>query len=212
MTEHSRDEAYRLKDSDAHRKYYDSWSSSYDTDFAVRSGYIYPEELAQRFFACADPEDDPILDIGCGTGLVGLAFAGRGKTVDGIDISTGMLAEAGRTGAYRDLIEADLTDPSTIPARRYGGLVSCGTFTIGHLGPLAFESAFQLARPGALCAIGINQKHFENQQFGASIEALVDKGRIYSLRIHVVPVYKDVEEPGAPINLSNVVMFRTAAE
>ncbi len=212
MTKHSRDEAYRLKDSDAHRKYYDAWSSSYDTDFAVRSGYVYPEELAQRFFACADPEDGPILDIGCGTGLVGLAFAGRGKAVDGMDISTGMLAEAGRTGAYRDLIEVDLTDPSTIPPRRYGGLVSCGTFTIGHLGPVAFESTLQLARPGALCAIGINQLHYENEHFGASIESLVDKGQISAFSIHVVPVYRDVEEPDAPINLSNVVMFRIAAE
>lgn len=212
MTKHSRDEAYRLKDSDAHRKYYDSWSSSYDRDFAVRSGYIYPEELAQRFFARADPEDNPILDIGCGTGLVGLAFAGRGKTVDGMDISTGMLAEARRSCAYRDLIEVDLTDPSTIPARRYGGLVSCGTFTIGHLGPVAFESALQLARPGALCAIGINQLHYENERFGSSIESLVDKGRIFAFSIHVVPVYKDVEEPDAPINRSNVAMFRTAFE
>ena len=175
-------------------------------------GYIFPEELAQRFIAYADPEDDPVLDIGCGTGLVGLAFAGRGRTVDGMDISTGMLAEAGRTGVYRDLIEADLTNPSTIPARRYGGLVSCGTFTIGHLGPAAFESALQLARPGALCAIGINQLHYENEQFAASIESLVDKGRMYAFRIHVVPIYKEVDEPDAPINLSNVVMFRTAAE
>ena len=212
MAKHSRDEAYQLKDSDAHRKYYDAWSSSYDTDFAVRSGYIFPEELARLFLACADPEDDPILDIGCGTGLVGLAFAGSDRTVDGMDISTGMLAEAGRTGAYRNLIEVDLTKPSAIPATRYGGLVSCGAFTIGHLGPEAFESALHLGLPGALCAIGVNQLHYEKEQFGASIEALVDKGRISSFRIHVLPIYGIVENPDEPINLANVVVFRNSLD
>ena len=212
MAKHSRDEAYQLKDSNAHREYYDSWASSYDTDFAARSGYIFPEELVQRFLACAVTDDDPILDIGCGTGLVGLAFADSGKTVDGMDISTGMLAEAGRTGAYRNLFEVDLTNPSTIPAARYGGLVSCGAFTIGHLGPGALQSVLQLARPGALCAIGINQQHYEDEQFGASVETLVDTGRISAVRIHVVQIYEEVESPDSPINLSNVIVFRTATD
>jgi SAM-dependent methyltransferase len=55
-----------------------------------------------------------ILDVGCGTARHALELANRGYRVTGIDISTGMLAEASRAareqGVEVELIEADATD------------------------------------------------------------------------------------------------------
>ena len=130
-----RDDAYRLKDSAAHRRHYDEWAGAYDEEFARATGYVYPNRVAERFLELAGPADDPVADIGCGTGLAGVALKGSGLTVDGLDISEGMLAEARKTDAYRQLFAADLTNPATFPGERYGGLISCGTFTLGHLGP-----------------------------------------------------------------------------
>ena len=49
-----------------------------------------------------------ILDLGCGTGLVGRAFAGRFDRIEGVDLSPKMLAKAKKTHLYDALHEADL--------------------------------------------------------------------------------------------------------
>lgn len=62
----------------------------------------------------------PVVDLGCGTGVAGPALAARfaGRTVLGLDASPAMLAEAGATGAYARLVEADIADwqPQDPPA------------------------------------------------------------------------------------------------
>jgi len=56
--------------------------------------------------------DGEILDAGCGTGLVGVALAERGaRSIDGVDLSPGMIAKAKETGVYRRLAPADLSRP-----------------------------------------------------------------------------------------------------
>ncbi len=212
MTKHSRDGAYQLTDSDSHRAYYDSWSPSYNSDFADPSGYILPQQLVPKFLERAGPEDSPVLDIGCGTGLVGIAFAESGITIDGMDISNGMLSEAKRTGAYRDLFQADLTDTSSLPKSRYGGLVSCGTFTIGHLGPDYLETTLQMARPGALCAIAVNQLHFDTEGFSSMLDSLVESKVVTPPEFPIVPIYETTEIRTEPIDLAIVVVLRVSCD
>ena len=51
-----------------------------------------------------------VVDLGCGAGAVGPSLGARfGAAVLGVDASPAMLAEAGKTGAYAALIEADVT-------------------------------------------------------------------------------------------------------
>ena len=84
-----------LEDGDSSRDIYDDWSGNYDNHLLDDFGYISPEIAAQ---ALSDEIDAPrvaIIDYGCGTGLVGQALNQQGfTTVDGIDISQGMLDEA----------------------------------------------------------------------------------------------------------------------
>jgi len=49
-----------------------------------------------------------VLDLGCGTGLCGSLIQPQAEVVDGLDVSSAMLAEAARLGIYRQLIHADL--------------------------------------------------------------------------------------------------------
>jgi SAM-dependent methyltransferase len=78
----------------------------------------------------------PVLDVGCGTGMVGTCLRQAGvDLVDGADISLPMLAEAGNKKTvdgdpvYRNLIPADLTRSIDIPDNQYAALVSAGTIT-----------------------------------------------------------------------------------
>jgi hypothetical protein len=108
---HRREDAYRLQTPADHQSYYDAWAATYDADFALASGYRPPRAVAQAFLELAGPQDTPIADIGCGTGLLGISLGL--PDVDGFDISSGMLAAAARTAAYRHLISQP-----TSPTRR----------------------------------------------------------------------------------------------
>src|SRR4029079_5642823 len=85
---------------------YDAWARSYDDDLTSWS-YRAPAVVAETVLT-RDPAAGSVLDVGCGTGLVGRAlragrFAGR---LHGLDISQESLAIAGRGGAYDSLGQA----------------------------------------------------------------------------------------------------------
>lgn len=205
---HSKETAFNLEDGLEHKQYYDDWASSYDTEFAEAEGYVYPAAVASRFFELAANGDAPVADIGCGTGLVGLEFSGSAFEIDGFDISPGMLKEAERKGAFRRLTEFDLLDGKGLPAAAYGGLVSCGTFTLGHLGPDGLENSLVLARPGALCIIGINALHFEQDGFYEMFRRLRLERRTTAPDFEMAQIYSSAHDASELVNWAKLAIFR----
>src|SRR5690554_4905877 len=117
------------------REIYGGWAGSYEKTMKDDLGYVGPRIVAQALAERA-PTDSPILDAGCGTGLVGAELKRHGfDTIDGIDISEDMLAVAAEKSLYRTLATADLTGTVDLPDDSYGGVVSAGVFTNGHVGP-----------------------------------------------------------------------------
>ena len=181
------DSAYELETPDDSRRLYRAWAESYDRTFAEEMRYIAPARLAALFLERAGADDSPVLDIGCGTGLVGEALDGR--PLDGVDISPEMLAAARGKGCYRLLLEADLTRPLAFETAVYGGLISAGTFTHGHVGPEPLDELVRIARPGALFVLGINAAHYEAAGFAAAFDRLAGAGAITVLEIAETPIY-----------------------
>lgn len=111
-----------------------------------------------------------------GTGAENL---GAGELeVDAIDISQEMLDVAGAKGLYRQRFCADLTAPLDIPDASYAGLISAGTFTHGHVGPVCLPELMRIARPGALFVLSINAGVFDQAGFGSAFAGLVADGLI----------------------------------
>ena len=54
------------------------------------------------------PVEGTLVDLGCGTGLAGLAYQAAGTRLIGVDISEKMLAQARKKGIYKELIKADI--------------------------------------------------------------------------------------------------------
>jgi|EP01046_Picozoa_sp_COSAG06_P040960 SAM-dependent methyltransferase len=188
--DHDREGAYSLDTPAAHVEYYDKWASTYDSDFAEQEGYSYPENLSAHYLSIAEPGDTPVADIGAGTGLAGIGFKDSETEVDALDISPGMLKQAAAKGVYRSTVVADLTDAKALPNKAlYGGLISSGTFTFGHLGPDELETSLLLARPNALCVIGVNALHYEKEGFSKKMAALEAAGCISKPEIVTVPIY-----------------------
>lgn len=183
----SLDEAYAIKSPDDAERFYADQAEDYDSGFAAERGYVYPQHVAEAFRSAATDANWPVLDIGAGTGLVAEHIDGE---VDGIDISAEMLACAGRKGLYRNRIRADLTRPLDLADASYGGFVSAGTFTHGHVGSEVLPELMRIARPGALFAIGINPKAFDEAGFGSAFAELVADGWITPLEFHRVRIYE----------------------
>lgn len=203
----SLESAYALETSDDSRRLYRDWALDYDSSFAESLGYALPRRVAEVYRDVAGPDDGPILDIGAGTGLLGAALAGTGHAIDGVDISSEMLGRAADKRAYRALIEADLTAPLDLPDAAYGGLVSSGTFTHGHVGPEALPELFRVARPGALFVLAINVQVYDGRGFGSAFARAVAEEQIGPLDFREVRIYeRDDHEHGQDTGL--ITLFR----
>ena len=202
-TELALDKAYATDGPEANRELYAEWADTYDSEFVVDSKYVYPHQVAEVFCDGFAQIDEPVLDVGCGTGIVGTELARLGVSViDGIDLSPEMLAEAeAKTHddrpLYRQLIEADLTDSTELDDHAYAGIVSAGAFTHGIFGPETILELLRVARPEARFALGINSAHFDQVGFRDWLELRQSEGLIAGLGFDLRPIYEEADEADA---------------
>ena len=71
------DAVYALKTAEDNRRHYDGWAETYDSQFVEEMDYRLPERVAEAFAALGP--DGPVLDVGAGTGLVGVRLAEVGR-------------------------------------------------------------------------------------------------------------------------------------
>jgi trans-aconitate methyltransferase len=192
--------------------YYRDWASNYDTGFATEMQYLLPAHVAAAFMGAQG--QGPVLDVGAGTGLLAEALRqmGFGDTIDAVDFSAPMLERAAEKRIYAGLFQADITQPLTLP-RRYGGIVSSGTFTAGHVGPEALPNLLSVARPQAQVALSINRRVWASAGFDTALDRLGDQKRITDLQLIEVEVYGtaaariDAEHAG---DRAMIALFRAA--
>jgi predicted TPR repeat methyltransferase len=97
------------------------------------------------------PTSLAVLDLGCGTGLSGEIFRTLAHRLDGIDLSSRMIAEAARKKIYDSLRTGDLLDPPDPTAARYDLVLAADVFNyLGDLTPAFAAAAARLAPRGML--------------------------------------------------------------
>ncbi len=166
--------AYALQTPEDSKRLYADWAATYDSSFADAHGYVSPQAVADAFAAKNCP--GPVLDIGAGTGLVGVALAHRNiGPIDGTDIAPEMLAEAALKDVYDRLFEGNVLDRLDVDDATYSGIVSAGTFTHGHVGPAAFDELLRVAKPGAWLVLSVNAEHYVADGFDAKLSDIAPK-------------------------------------
>jgi predicted TPR repeat methyltransferase len=153
-------------DGEATRAYaatlFDSYVRTFDEHLTGTLEYRVPEHLLAAIEPLHPERFATAIDIGCGTGLVARAFAGRIDHIDGIDIAPKMVEAARDTGRYRNLAAGDAAvllrdDPGF--AGPYDLALAGDVFVyIGDLDPVFAALAPRLA-PGALVAFSV--EHIE---------------------------------------------------
>jgi len=184
--------AYEINGAADAMRMYGHWAPTYDESFGAAWGYIAPREIAAILRREIAP-DVEILDIGAGTGLVAEHL--RGLTVDALDITPEMLAVARTKGLYRHLLQDDLTRALDLPDASYDAVVSCGTFTHGHVGPECFPELLRITRPGAVFACGTIGPVLDQAGFGSALARLVALGRITPVVWRDIPIYEGADHP-----------------
>lgn len=187
------DHAYEIDGPVSARKLYGDWAKTYDRSFGEGWGYIAPREIAAICRDNLEQQNSPLLDIGAGTGLVGEHL--RDLTIDALDITPEMLDVARTKNIYRNLITADLLATLEIPDNSYGGVVSSGTFTHGHVGPDCLPELLRITRPGALFVCGCIPPVFDGMGFGSALALLNAGGAIEPPSFHDIPIYEGKDHP-----------------
>ena len=180
-------DAYSIKTPEDSINLYRSWASTYDSDFAKQNDYRSPVEITKYFDKYSNHKDNPILDVGAGTGLVGECLKEDSREIDAIDISPEMLNIARLKNCYSKIIEADLTKRLLINDNHYGAIVSAGTFTHGHVGPGVLDELLRVTKSGALFVLTIHYQLYIKAGFDKKI--LEIEKSITKPNFHEVSVY-----------------------
>lgn len=172
--------AYTVKTDDETRALYDRWSEVYDEELA-ENDYRQPARCAAALAALSPPNRDvAVLDVGCGSGLSGLALkqAGYG-TIDGCDFSPGMLEKAGELAVYRHLFETNLNEPPMDVANSAYDAATCvGVFSFGHVMADALDDVLRVIKPGGPLVVGLNDHFYQEGSLTAKLGALETAGVI----------------------------------
>ncbi len=90
------------------RNLFDEMAANFDTHLRDRLAYRIPEEMAAHLTQGGDDGLGEVLDLGCGTGLVGECLADHAEAIDGVDLSAEMMFKARAKGRYRNLYLSEM--------------------------------------------------------------------------------------------------------
>jgi predicted TPR repeat methyltransferase len=155
---------------------YDEWAQSYDEDLASWN-YQGPAVVAE-IVTTRHPSADSVLDVGCGTGLVGRAlrareFSGR---ILGLDISQASLDIAGQGDAYDSLQQADLQQPLDVEDASVDAVVCVGVMTYLPEVEAAWREFARVARPQGIIVVTQREDLWDDRGCQAVVDRLQDEG------------------------------------
>ncbi len=177
---------------------YDRWADSYDHDLVHNYGYNSPELVAGVLAEMADDTSAAIVDHACGTGLSGVALHAAGfTTIDGVDVSAGMLEGAAAKGVYRNLLQADLTSTEvTLPEAPYAAMTLVGALAPGHLEPEDLPALMRSVSPGAPVVVYFNAAYDVDNDYLGRVQTLERDGHWTVERRERTNYMDALERPG----------------
>lgn len=168
--------AYGLENIDATRDFYRDWADTYESE-VEGEGYITPARCAKVLAEHVDDLEQPVLDLGCGTGISGLALREAGFTViDGSDLTEEMLEKARERQVYRRTFLHDMSEPLPIRPESVAHAVAVGSINPGHAPAVAIDHALEVLPIGGLFVFSLNDHAREHPEFEERIHAHVDCG------------------------------------
>ncbi|MGH6876033.1 MAG: methyltransferase [Rhizomicrobium sp.] len=131
------------------RHLFDQFAVDYDSRMLDQLGYGAPAILREFAEMLGAGGRSAILDLGCGTGLMGQAVRDRANRLDGVDLSPAMVAKARLRGIYDELHVADICAWLAERGRLYDLIFAADTLVyLGDLEPVFAGVSQRLAGGG----------------------------------------------------------------
>jgi predicted TPR repeat methyltransferase len=191
---------------------FNEYSSSYNSQMQNFLEYRSPVNLYAQILRHETHGFDQILDLGCGTGLVGKEFNSCSQSIDGVDISENMLKEADHTKFYRSLYLDEIQNHLK-STRIFYDLVICADTLIyfGSLHELFFLIHKVLSRRGYFLFTVENAEEGQyflkpTKRYGHAISYLIDLSK--KLNFDILEFQKSIirKENSSIIHGYNILM------
>ncbi len=183
---------------------YSEWASTYDADLAS-AGYATPRRCAEAVFEHAGDSSLPVLDVGCGTGISGLALRDAGfSTIDGTDINGQMLEKAKKLNLYRNVWKSEPEDPVPVETGSYGVIATIGVIGAGAAPLDLLHICLAKLAEGGLMTFSFNDHTIADPAYDSAVGDLVESGRFILLHKTYGPHLK-----GLKMNSNVYVLGRT---
>jgi predicted TPR repeat methyltransferase len=155
---------------------YDGWATAYDDDLAAW-GYRAPTVVTDTVLA-RHPDATSVLDVGCGTGLVGRLLRDRGFSgvIRGLDISQASLDPARDGGAYDSVEQADLQQRLPLEDDSVDAVVCVGVMTYLPEVEAVWRELARVARPGGVVVVTQRDDLWDDRACQAVVDRLARAG------------------------------------
>ena len=163
------------------RTLFDNMAELYDQHMVRSLKYQLPKQVADRLLAAHPDKKINVLDLGCGTGLLGVCLGRLDGALVGVDISRGMIEQAARHNVYDRFHHTNLLDAlEDTPASLYQVIAALDVFI--YTGDLqeAIPNALRILVPGGQLVFSCE----EASEDGTDL-VLLPTGRYAHKRSHV---------------------------
>lgn len=168
--------AYTLTNPEESRAFYQDWAEGYEAEVA-ENGYITPKRCAAALAEHAANPWAPMMDLGCGTGISGLALKAAGfDCIDGYDFSEAMLEKAAAKGIYRQTAIADLSKPLDIETGVYQNAAAIGCITPEYMPATVLDEILSKLPQGGCLVFSVNDHSAADGTIVGRINCLIDCG------------------------------------
>lgn len=168
--------AYTMTNPEESHEFYEGWAEGYEAEIA-ESGYITPQRCAEALAQHAAAPWAPIMDLGCGTGISGLALKAAGfECIDGYDFSQAMLDQAAPKEIYRSLAIADLSKPLEMAEDVYQNAAAIGCVTPEYMPATVLDEILSKLPQGGCLVFSVNDHSAADGSILGRIMTLTDCG------------------------------------
>ena len=173
---HQLNRAYTVKTPEESKELYQGWAEGYEAEVA-ENGYISPQRCAEALAKHAASPWAPIMDLGCGTGISGLALKAVGfECIDGYDFSQAMLDQAAPKKIYRSLNIADMSKPLEISEGIYENAAAIGCITPEYMPATVLDEILSKLPQGGCLVFSVNDRSAADGSILGRINTLIDCG------------------------------------
>jgi len=130
-------------------QHFDEYAVAFDQHLVRRLHYTLPKDVAEMIRAWHPDNKVDVLDLGCGTGLLGACLGPMEGVLVGVELSPAMIHEAHRHGVYHKFHQVDLVEAlHATPENQYHVIAALDVLI--YIGPLdtLVADALRILLPG----------------------------------------------------------------